>query len=159
VAIQQQVLKKQDGGRFIWLRIETNGRALVNTIMNLQIPWNDTNFVSGWATSGFSWSTQLHGISYIHFHFPANFRSIWKWLTVIRFLEENGKYIIFLTNYDCINLNVWVREMLNYAIKETNCKTNKRGMCYEDSLYSTQLTLVWVTLIYWYVDTKVLCFI
>jgi hypothetical protein len=38
-------------------------RALVNTVMNLWVPYNVGKFLSGCATGGFSRSTQLHGVS------------------------------------------------------------------------------------------------
>jgi hypothetical protein len=38
-------------------------RALVNTVMNLQVPQNVGKFLSGCATGGFSRRAQLHGVS------------------------------------------------------------------------------------------------
>jgi hypothetical protein len=38
-------------------------RALVNTVMNLQVPENVGKFLSNCATGGFSRRAQLHGIS------------------------------------------------------------------------------------------------
>jgi hypothetical protein len=38
-------------------------RALVNTVMNLRVPYNVGNFLSGCATGGFSRRAQLHGVS------------------------------------------------------------------------------------------------
>jgi hypothetical protein len=35
-------------------------RALVNTIMNLRVPYNDLNFLSSCAFGGFSKRAQLH---------------------------------------------------------------------------------------------------
>jgi hypothetical protein len=38
-------------------------RALVNTVMNLQVPYNFGKFLSSWATGGFSRRTQLQRVS------------------------------------------------------------------------------------------------
>jgi hypothetical protein len=38
-------------------------RALVNTVMNLRVPYNFGKFFSSCATGGFSSRTQLHGVS------------------------------------------------------------------------------------------------
>jgi hypothetical protein len=38
-------------------------RALVNMVMNLQVPYNVGKFLSSCATGGFSGRAQLHGIS------------------------------------------------------------------------------------------------
>jgi hypothetical protein len=47
---------------FMWLRVDS-GR-LVNTIMNLQVPWKAGKFFTSWATISFSRRTLLHGITY-----------------------------------------------------------------------------------------------
>jgi hypothetical protein len=39
-------------------------RALVNTVMNLQILRKVGKFLSSWTTSGFSLRTQFHGVSF-----------------------------------------------------------------------------------------------
>jgi hypothetical protein len=38
-------------------------RALVNTVINLQVPYNVGKFLSSYATGGFSRWAQLHGVS------------------------------------------------------------------------------------------------
>jgi hypothetical protein len=38
-------------------------RTLVNTVMNLRVPYNFGKFLSGCATGGFSRRSQLHGVS------------------------------------------------------------------------------------------------
>jgi hypothetical protein len=40
-------------------------RAIVNTVMNLRVPYNVGKFQSGCATGGFSRRAQLHGVSYV----------------------------------------------------------------------------------------------
>jgi hypothetical protein len=37
-------------------------RALVNTVMNLRVPYNFRKFLSGYASGSFSRRTQLHGV-------------------------------------------------------------------------------------------------
>jgi hypothetical protein len=37
-------------------------RTLVNTVMNLRVPYNVWKFLSRWATGGFSKRTQLRGV-------------------------------------------------------------------------------------------------
>jgi hypothetical protein len=39
-------------------------RALVNTVINLRVPYNFGNFLSSCTTGGFSTRAQLHGVSY-----------------------------------------------------------------------------------------------
>jgi hypothetical protein len=38
-------------------------RALVNTVMNLRVPYNVEKFLSTFTTSGFSRRTELHGVN------------------------------------------------------------------------------------------------
>jgi hypothetical protein len=38
-------------------------RALVNTVMNLRVPYNFGKFLSSCATGGFTRRAQLHGVS------------------------------------------------------------------------------------------------
>jgi hypothetical protein len=45
-----------------WINLAED-RALVNTVMNLQIPGNVGKFLSSCATGGFSRRAQLHGLS------------------------------------------------------------------------------------------------
>jgi hypothetical protein len=37
--------------------------AIVNTVMNLGVPYDVVKFLSSWATSGFSRRVQLHGVN------------------------------------------------------------------------------------------------
>jgi hypothetical protein len=39
-------------------------RALVNSVLNLRVPWNAGKFLSGYATGGLSSSAQLRIVSY-----------------------------------------------------------------------------------------------
>jgi hypothetical protein len=39
-------------------------RTLVNSVLNLWVPWNAENLSSGLASSGLSSSAQLHRVSY-----------------------------------------------------------------------------------------------
>jgi hypothetical protein len=43
-----------------WLRIGTDGRAPVNTVMNLRVPQNAGKFLSSFAIDSFSRRAQLH---------------------------------------------------------------------------------------------------
>jgi hypothetical protein len=42
-------------------------RALVNSVLNLSVPWNAGNVSSGLTSSGLSSSAQLHTVSYVYF--------------------------------------------------------------------------------------------
>jgi hypothetical protein len=46
----------------IWLRID-RWRALVNTVMNLRVPYNAGNFLTSFKPVSFSTRTLLHGVS------------------------------------------------------------------------------------------------
>ena len=65
-------------------------RALVNAVMNLQVPWNAENFLTSWKPVSFSRRTLLHGVSiiiilwYIYLrnkfvHFAGLVSWIWMW--------------------------------------------------------------------------------
>jgi hypothetical protein len=41
-------------------------RALVNTVLNLRVPYNVGKFLSSCTTEGFSRRAHLHGVSYIY---------------------------------------------------------------------------------------------
>jgi hypothetical protein len=58
-------------------------RALVNTVMNLRVPWNG-KFLSSCATGGFSRRAQLHGVSTT----PAEYIYLWD----LRFHSGNYEY-------------------------------------------------------------------
>jgi hypothetical protein len=59
-------LREIEWGGMDWIDLTQNRdqwRALVNTVMNLRVPYDVGKFLSGCATGGFSGRTQLHGVS------------------------------------------------------------------------------------------------
>lgn len=51
-----------------WIHVAQDAdhwRTLVNTVMNLQIPYSNGNVLSGWASDGFSRS-ELHAVTYLY---------------------------------------------------------------------------------------------
>jgi hypothetical protein len=53
-------------GGMDWIDLAANGdqwRALVNTVINLRVPYNFGKFLSSCTTGGFSRRTQLHEVS------------------------------------------------------------------------------------------------
>jgi hypothetical protein len=55
-----------------WIDLALNKgqwRAVVNTVVNLQVSYNVGKFLSGWATDDFSRRVQLHGGGHSHLHY------------------------------------------------------------------------------------------
>jgi hypothetical protein len=63
-------LREIGRGGMDWIDLAQNRdqwRALVNTVMNLRVPYNVGKFLSGCPTGSFSRRAQLHGVSYMKY--------------------------------------------------------------------------------------------
>jgi hypothetical protein len=61
-------LREIGWGGMDWIRLAQERdlwRALLNTAMNLWVPWNVGNFLSSWAIGAFSRRTQLRGVRWL----------------------------------------------------------------------------------------------
>jgi hypothetical protein len=61
-------LKEMGGGGMDWIDLAQDRdkwRALVNTVMNLHVPYNAGKFLSSCATGDFSRRAQLYRVSYV----------------------------------------------------------------------------------------------
>jgi hypothetical protein len=78
---EEQLVTKCYSGPRIWtdslVQNRDQWRALVNTVMNLQIPQKTGNFLTSWVTV-ILWRTLLHGVSYLFKTSP-----IWNSVTLI----------------------------------------------------------------------------
>jgi hypothetical protein len=52
-----------------WIDLDKHrykSRALVNALMNLQVPYNAVNFLTSWEPASLSKRAMLHGVSELH---------------------------------------------------------------------------------------------
>jgi hypothetical protein len=63
-------------GNVDWIGLAKGGNrwgALVDSVLNLRVPWNAGKLSSGLASSGLSSSAQLHGVSYKNIKISKNY--------------------------------------------------------------------------------------
>jgi hypothetical protein len=68
------ILVKQEGGYGLDFDLDQDRdqwKALVNTVMDLRVPYNVVKFLSGSPTGGFCTRTKLHGVSLLVSHLTS----------------------------------------------------------------------------------------
>jgi hypothetical protein len=100
-------------------------RALVNTIMNLQVLYSVGKFSSSWVAGDYSWRTLLHGISYTNRW--QTWQLILKYWSTLKWTQYDSIQCLGMTEYDVtISAESPYSSVLQRSIADCNVRAEMR---------------------------------